>query len=136
MSVRDMVVQYSGDTLSLPVATSDKELAAKTGIPYGARACEREVHKVIVYQPNGVAQTFVPQDGHDAGKTLNGILRNMLASLGVEYWCVQGLTFWNCEDGRECVAYTYPSSDGTMKLAMKVVALTPEQAVLSTVGRG
>jgi len=60
-------------------------------------------------------------------------LVSILKERGVDMWNVDGITFWNCDDGRECLAYEY-ESDGVPKLAMKVLALTPEQAVAATLG--
>ena len=44
-------------------------------------------------------------------------LRKLLNERGVEYWVAQGLTFWNCDYERECVAYEYQVED-MPKLAM------------------
>ena len=63
-------------------------------------------------------------------------LHRALDAAGIDYWVVQGLTFWNCSDGRECVAYGY-QANGKPKLAVKIVGITdPEQAVEATLGRG
>ena len=59
-------------------------------------------------------------------------LRKLLHERDIDYWCAQRMTFWNCDDGRECLAYTF-ESDGIEKLAIKVLALTPEQAIAATV---
>lgn len=66
--------------------------------------------------------------------TLRPELHKALEDAGIDYWVAQGLTFWNCEDGRECVAYGYQTNDGP-KLAVKVVGFTsPEQAIAATLG--
>lgn len=68
--------------------------------------------------------------------TLRPELHKALKDAGIDFWMAQGLTFWNCKDGRECVAYGY-QSDGVPKLAIKVVGFTdPEQAIAATLGRG
>ena len=59
-------------------------------------------------------------------------LNTLLKEIGVDYWCVQGITFWNCDDGRECLAYEYETSEGELHLALKVVGITPEQAIAAT----
>lgn len=68
--------------------------------------------------------------------TLRPELHKALKDAGIDFWVAQGLTFWDCKDGRECVAYGY-QSDGVLKLAIKVVGFTdPEQAIAATLGRG
>lgn len=68
--------------------------------------------------------------------TLRTELHKALEDAGIDFWMAQGLTFWNCEDGRECVAYGYQSDDGP-RLAMKIVGLTtPEQAIEATFDYG
>jgi len=63
-------------------------------------------------------------------------LHKALKVRGIDYWVAQGITFWNRDDGCECLAYGY-QADGVPKLAIKVVGLTdPAQAVAATVGRG
>ena len=55
---------------------------------------------------------------------------------GIDYWVTQGITFWNRDDGCECLAYGY-KADGVPKLAIKVVGFTdPEQAIAATLGSG
>jgi hypothetical protein len=55
---------------------------------------------------------------------------------GVDYWVTQGITFWNRDDGCECLAYGF-NANGVPKLAIKVVGFTdPEQAIAATLGRG
>lgn len=66
--------------------------------------------------------------------TLRPELHKALKARGVDYWVAQGLTFWNCPDGRECVAYGY-QSNGKPMLAVKIVGITdPEQAIAATLG--
>lgn len=66
--------------------------------------------------------------------TLRPELHKALEDAGIDYWVAQGLTFWNCEDGRECVAYGYQTNDGP-KLAMKIVGFTsPAQVIAATLG--
>ena len=68
----------------------------------------------------------------DYPHTLRPELHKALEDAGINYWVAQGLTFWNCEDGRECVAYGYQTNDGT-KLAVKIVGFTsPAQAIAAT----
>ena len=68
--------------------------------------------------------------------TLRPELHKALKDAGIDFWMAQGLTFWNCKDGRECVAYGYQSDDGP-RLAIKIVGLTtPEQAIAATLGAG
>lgn len=68
---------------------------------------------------------------------LRSELHKALDAAGIQYWMAQGLTFWNCEDGRECVGYGFDASDGTPMLAVKVVGIRePEQAIAMTVGAG
>lgn len=63
-------------------------------------------------------------------------LHKALKARGIDYWVAQGITFWNRDDGCECLAYGY-QADGVPKLAIKVVGFTdPEQAIDATVGRG
>lgn len=63
-------------------------------------------------------------------------LHKALVDRGIDYWVAQGITFWNRDDGCECLAYGY-QADGVPKLAIKVVGFTdPEQAIAATVGRG
>ena len=68
--------------------------------------------------------------------TLRPELHRALDAAGINYWVTQGLTFWNCPDGRECVAYGY-QANGKPELTVKIVGITdPEQAVEATLGRG
>lgn len=68
--------------------------------------------------------------------TLRPELHKTLEDAGIDYWVAQGLTFWNCEDGRECVAYGYQTDDGP-KLAVKIVGFTsPAQVIAATLGAG
>ena len=68
--------------------------------------------------------------------TLRPELHKALDAADINYWVAQGLTFWNCPDGRECVAYGY-QANGKPVLAVKIVGITdPEQAVEATLGRG
>lgn len=68
--------------------------------------------------------------------TLRPELHKALKARGVDYWVAQGLTFWNCPDGRGCVAYGY-QSNGKPRLTVKIVGITdPEQAIESTLMRG
>lgn len=60
-------------------------------------------------------------------------LYRMLDESGIDHHQIQATMFLNCDDGRELLAYTY-ESDGKLKLAMKVVALTPAQATDATIG--
>ena len=63
-------------------------------------------------------------------------LHKALKARGIDYWVAQGITFWNRDDGCECLAYGY-QADGVPKLAVKVVGFTdPAQAIDATVGRG
>ena len=67
--------------------------------------------------------------------TLRPELHKALDAAGIDYWVAQGLTFWNCPDGRECVAYGY-QANGMPMLAVKIVGITdPEQAIAATLGR-
>lgn len=66
--------------------------------------------------------------------TLRPELHRALMARGIDYWVAQGLTFWNCPDGRECVAYGY-LSNGKPRLAVKIVGITdPAQAIAVTLG--
>ena len=68
--------------------------------------------------------------------SLRSELHKALKARGIDYWVAQGITFWNRDDGCECLAYGY-KADGVPKLAIKVVGFTdPAQAVAATVGRG
>ena len=61
-------------------------------------------------------------------------LHKALKARGIDYWVAQGVTFWNRDDGCECLAYGY-EANGVPKLAVKVVGFTdPEQAIAATVG--
>lgn len=60
-------------------------------------------------------------------------LHAMLEEYGIEYECIQGVTYWNCDDGRDYLAYAY-ESQGETHLAMKVVGITPAQAIAATIG--
>lgn len=61
-------------------------------------------------------------------------LHKVLTAHGIDYWVAQGLTFWNRDDGCECLAYGY-EADGVPKMAVKVVGFTdPEQAIEATLG--
>lgn len=63
-------------------------------------------------------------------------LHRALMARGIDYWVAQGITFWNRDDGCECLAYGY-QADGVPKLAIKVVGFTdPEQAIAATLGSG
>lgn len=67
--------------------------------------------------------------------TLRPELHRSLSAAGIDYWVAQGLTFWNCSDGRECVAYGY-QANGEPRLAVKIVGITdPEQVIEATLGR-
>lgn len=64
--------------------------------------------------------------------TLRPELHKALMARGIDYWVAQGITFWNRDDGCECLAYGY-KADGVPKLAIKVVGFTdPEQAIAAT----
>ena len=68
--------------------------------------------------------------------TLRPELHKALMARGIDYWVAQGLTFWNCPDGRACVAYGY-QVNGKPNLTVKIVGITdPEQAIAATLGRG
>ena len=68
--------------------------------------------------------------------TLRPELHKALMDRGIDYWVAQGITFWNRDDGCECLAYGYQAC-GVPKLAIKVVGFTdPEQAIEATLGRG
>jgi len=68
--------------------------------------------------------------------TLRPELHKALMARGIDYWVAQGITFWNRDDGCECLAYGY-KADGVPKLAIKVVGFTdPEQAIAATLGAG
>ena len=63
-------------------------------------------------------------------------LHKALKARGIDYWVAQGITFWNRDDGCECLGYGYQVC-GVPKLAIKVVGFTdPEQAIAATLGRG
>ena len=63
-------------------------------------------------------------------------LHKALKARGIDYWVAQGITFWNRDDGCECLAYGY-KVNGVPKLAIKVVGFTdPEQAIAATLGAG
>ena len=67
--------------------------------------------------------------------TLRAELHKALSDAGIKYWMSQGITVWNCDDGRECLAYGYECSDGTPKLGVKVMGIRdPQQAIEMTVG--
>lgn len=64
--------------------------------------------------------------------TLRLELHKALMARGIDYWVSQGITFWNRDDGCECLAYGYQIY-GVPKLAIKVVGFTdPEQAIEAT----
>lgn len=66
--------------------------------------------------------------------TLRPELHKALMARGIDYWVTQGITFWNRDDGCECLAYGY-KANGVPKLAIKVVGFTePEQAIAATLG--
>lgn len=66
--------------------------------------------------------------------TLRPELHKALMAHGIDYWVMQGITFWNRDDGCECLAYGY-QVDGVPKLAIKVVGFTDtEQAIEATLG--
>ena len=68
--------------------------------------------------------------------TLRPELHKALMARGIDYWLADGITFWNRDDGCECLAYGY-QVDGVPKLAIKVVGFTdPEQAIAATLGAG
>ena len=68
-------------------------------------------------------------------RALRAELHKALSDAGIEYWVTQGITVWNCDDGRECLAYGYECSDGTPRIAVKVVGIRdPQQAIEMTVG--
>lgn len=68
--------------------------------------------------------------------TLRPELHKALTARGIDYWVAQGLTFWSCPDGRECVAYGY-QANGKPMLAVKIAGITdPEQAIAATLGAG
>lgn len=68
--------------------------------------------------------------------TLRPELHKALMARGIDYWVTQGITFWNRDDGCECLAYGY-KANGVPKLAIKVVGFTePEQAIAATLGTG
>lgn len=66
--------------------------------------------------------------------TLRPELHKALMARGIDYRVTQGITFWNRDDGCECLAYGY-KANGVPKLAIKVVGFTdPEQAIAATLG--
>lgn len=68
--------------------------------------------------------------------TLRPELHKALMARGIDYWVAQGITFWNRDDGCECLAYGY-KANGVPKLAIKVVGFTdPEQVIAATLGAG
>lgn len=68
--------------------------------------------------------------------TLRPELHKALMAHGIDYWVAQGITFWNCSDGRECAAYGY-QANGKPTLAVKIVGIAdPEQAIAATLGAG
>ena len=68
--------------------------------------------------------------------TLRPELHKALMARGIDYWVAQGITFWDRDDGCECLAYGY-KANGVLKLAIKVVGFTdPEQAIAATLGNG
>lgn len=78
-------------------------------------------------EPHGQLDTGYPH-------TLRPELHKALEAKGIDYWVTQGITFWNRDDGCECLAYGY-QADGVPKLAIKVVGFTdPEQAIAATLG--
>lgn len=63
-------------------------------------------------------------------------LHKALMNRGIDYWVAQGITFWNRDDGCECLAYGY-KANGVPKLAIKVVGFTdPAEAIAATLGAG
>lgn len=71
----------------------------------------------------------------DYPHTLRPELHRALDAAGIDYWVAQGITFWNRDDGCECLAYGF-KADGVPMLAIKVVGFTdPEQAIAATLGR-
>ena len=75
----------------------------------------------------------LPDTGYP--NSLRPDLHKALKARGIDYWVAQGITFWNRDDGCECLAYGY-KANGVPKLAVKVVGFTdPEQAIAATVGR-
>lgn len=63
-------------------------------------------------------------------------LHKALKARGIDYWVTQGITFWNRDDGCECLAYGY-KANGVPQLAVKVVGFTdPSQAIAATLGAG
>lgn len=80
-------------------------------------------------EPHGRLDTGYPY-------TLRPELHKALMARGIDYWVAQGITFWNRDDGCECLAYGY-KVDRVPKLVIKVVGFTdPAQAVEATMGRG
>lgn len=68
--------------------------------------------------------------------TLRPELHRALDAAGIDYWVAQGITFWNRDDGCECLAYGFKAG-GVPKLAIKVVGFTdPEQAIAAMLGNG
>lgn len=68
--------------------------------------------------------------------TLRPELHKALMARGIDYWVAQGITFWDRDDGCECLAYGY-KANGVPKLAIKVVGFTdPEQAIAAALGSG
>ena len=66
--------------------------------------------------------------------TLRPELHKALMARGIDYWVAQGLTFWNRDDGCECLAYGY-QVDAMPRLAIKVVGFTdPEHAIAAAMG--
>lgn len=59
-------------------------------------------------------------------RTLRPELHKALMARGIDYWVAQGITFWNRDDGCECLAYGY-KADGVPKLAIKVVGFTDHE---------
>jgi len=81
--------------------------------------------------------TATDERGVESGypHTLRPELHKALDAAGIDYWVAQGLTFWNCPDGRECVAYGF-QANGMPMLAVKIVGITdPEQAIAATLGQ-
>lgn len=90
-------------------------------------------------EQNGVERSSATDGrGVESGypHTLRPELHKALDAAGIDYWVAQGLTFWNCPDGRECVAYGH-QANGKPVLAVKIVGITdPQQAIEATMGRG
>lgn len=63
--------------------------------------------------------------------TLMTKLRKELDEAGIGYWAAQSSTFFNCPDGRECMASEYESLSGSPRLMLRTEGIKDTKQIIA-----